>query len=76
MTYVPVMVYSSLCAEIAPDIFYMSDDGLAYVRSVGDSGLVPGTTEPRHKMGGESGLVKVPDSLLEDVIESAAECPG
>ena len=66
-----------LCAEICPEIFYMHDDGLAYVKSVDDrTGLIPGTQIPKHKMGGEDGLVDIPRSLEDACIESAEECPG
>ena len=58
-----------LCEEIAPDVFFGHDDGLFYVREVG----APIPKEPTYRMG-ES--VKVPDHLLEVVIEAAEECPG
>ena len=58
-----------LCEEIAPDVFFGHDDGLFYVREVG----TPVPKETTHRMG-ES--VKVPDHLLEVVIEAAEECPG
>ena len=62
-----------LCAEICPDIFFMHDDGLAYVKEVSDkTGLVAG--EPKLKMG--HGMANVPEDLLDAVIESAEECPG
>lgn len=60
-----------LCVEICPKIFYMSDDGLAYVKEVDEAGDVK---NPRLKMG--EGLAEVPDDLLDAVIESAEECPG
>ena len=56
-----------LCAEIAPDVFVMLDDGLAYVKE-GEQVF----DDP----GGVHGLAVVPDGLLADVIESAEECPG
>lgn len=55
-----------LCAEIAPDVFVMEDDGLAYV--VEDGRMVG--------HGGPDALAGVPDELGEDVIEAAEECPG
>lgn len=66
-----------LCAEICPELFIMADDGLAYVKEVNDkTGMTPGTTIPKHKMGGDDGLVFVPDNLIDSAIESAEECPG
>lgn len=61
-----------ICAEIASDVFFMHSDGLAYVRTVGTSGMTG--PEPTLKMG--DGLAEVPDDLLDAVIESAEECPG
>lgn len=64
-----------LCVEICPEIFFMHDDGLAYVKSEFDpSGMQ--NEMPKHRMGGEDGLVSFEDRLLESVIESAEECPG
>ena len=56
-----------LCEEIAPDVFTLLDDGLAYVK---ESGKV--FSDP----GGAEGLANVPGALEEAVIESAEECPG
>lgn len=66
-----------LCAEIAPDVFAMHADGLAYVKEVswpnlfGPSGS--GST-PALKMS--EGMAEVPESHLEDVITAAEDCPG
>lgn len=55
----------------------MADDGLAYVKASNDkTGLVPGTKVPKHKMGGDDGLVDIPNKLLESCIEASEECPG
>ena len=56
-----------ICVEIAPAIFTLLDDGLAYVKD--GSGV---KSEP----GGPQGLVALSDGELETVIESAEECPG
>ncbi len=56
-----------LCEEIAPDVFVLLDDGLAYVKD-GDDVL----SSP----GGAESLAPVSDDQLEAVIESAEECPG
>ena len=56
-----------LCTEIAPDVFAMHDDGLAYVLKDGKM-----LTDP----GGAQSVTAVPDDMLEEVIESAEECPG
>ena len=56
-----------LCAEIAPDVFIMRDDGLAYVQEDGHVFDNP---------GGPHGLASFSEELLDAVIESAEECPG
>ena len=56
-----------LCEEIAPDVFTLLDDGLAYVKE-GDKVL--------HNPGGAEALAPVPDGMEEATIESAEECPG
>ncbi len=56
-----------LCEEIAPDVFTLLDDGLAYVKE-GDKVL----SEP----GGAEALAGIPDAMLDSVVEAAEECPG
>ena len=56
-----------LCEEIAPDVFTLLDDGLAYVVEDGNVFSDP---------GGPDGLAAVPAGQEEAVIESAEECPG
>ena len=56
-----------LCEEIAPAVFTLLDDGLAYVK---EGAKV--YSEP----GGAEGLANIPDGMLDAVIESAEECPG
>src|SRR3954467_8834993 len=56
-----------LCEEIAPDVFTLLDDGLAYVKE-GDKVF----SNP----GGAEGLANIPDGQLDAVVESAEECPG
>ena len=66
-----------ICAEIAPSIFEMDDDGLAYVKEANwPNRFGPGGsgTEPALKMN--AGTAGVPDDKLNDVIEAAEECPG
>jgi ferredoxin len=66
-----------LCAEIAPDVFQMHDDGLAYVKEVGWPNLLGPTGKgsgPALQMA--TGTADVPDRLLEDVIQAAEDCPG
>lgn len=60
-----------LCEEICPDIFFAGDDGLFYVKDVGE---VANPANPRLRMA--TGLADVPDRMLNDVIDAAEECPG
>lgn len=54
-----------LCAEIAPEIFTMLDDGLAYVRGAG-----------KVVLHGSEGTRDLLEAELPGAIESAEECPG
>ena len=56
-----------LCEEIAPDVFTLLDDGLAYVKEGAKVFSDP---------GGAEGLANVPAGQEEATIESAEECPG
>ncbi|NNN13227.1 MAG: ferredoxin [Acidimicrobiaceae bacterium] len=56
-----------LCEEIAPAVFTLLDDGLAYVKD-GASVL----SEP----GGSAQMADVPDDLQDAVVEASEECPG
>ena len=56
-----------LCEEIAPEVFTLLDDGLAYVK---DGGKV--LSDP----GGVEGIAVVPPGQEDGTIESAEECPG
>jgi ferredoxin len=66
-----------ICTEIAPSLFEMDDDGLAYVKErawpnrFGPSGA---GDRPALQMG--EGTAEVPDNLLDETIEAAEECPG
>ena len=56
-----------LCEEIAPEVFTLLDDGLAYVKE-GD--------EVKSNPGGAEGVAQVPTDLEASVTEAAEECPG
>jgi ferredoxin len=56
-----------LCEEIAPDVFTLLDDGLAYVKEGGKVFSDP---------GGVEGLAVVPAGQEDGTIECAEECPG
>jgi ferredoxin len=56
-----------LCEEIAPAVFTLLDDGLAYVKQGDDV-----KSEP----GGTAGVAVVAEGLEDAVTEAAEECPG
>src|SRR5262245_17166954 len=60
-----------LCEEIAPDVFTLLDDGLAYVR---EGATIYATAKGNPQ--GADGMANIPDGQLDAVIESAEECPG
>ncbi len=60
-----------LCEEIAPDVFTLLDDGLAYVR---EKDKIFATAKGNAQ--GAEGMAVFADSQLDGVIESAEECPG
>ena len=60
-----------LCEEIAPSVFTLLDDGLAYVKEA-DKVFADANGNPQ----GAEGLANVPAGQEEAVIESAEECPG
>lgn len=66
-----------LCAEIAPDVFVMHSDGLAYVKDVSWPNLYgPSGTGTKPALEMAAGTADVPDRLLDDVITAAEDCPG
>jgi ferredoxin len=60
-----------LCEEIAPDVFVLLGDGLAYVRE-GDTIYA----EERGQPQGAGGIAVVPARDEDLAIEAAEECPG
>ena len=60
-----------LCEEIAPEVFTLLDDGLAYVRE-GDKIFAEAEGNPQ----AAAGMANIPAGQEEAVIESAEECPG
>lgn len=60
-----------LCEEIAPDVFVLLDDGLAYVRE-GSTIYAAAQGQPQ----GTQGVAQVPSGQEEITVEAAEECPG
>ena len=55
-----------LCEEIAPDVFVLLDDGLAYVR---EGATIYAASEGNPE--GADGLAAFPDDQLDGVVEAA-----
>lgn len=65
-----------LCAELAPDVFAMHTDGLAYVKDPSWPNLMGPNGKgdsPKLQM---TQTANFPDSMLDDVIQAAEDCPG
>ncbi len=60
-----------LCEEIAPDVFVLLDDGLAYVR---DNGKIYAAAKGNPQ--GAAGVALVRAGQEDITVESAEECPG
>ena len=56
-----------LCAEVAPLVFTLLEDGLAYVKE---------GAEVMNDPGSSTGTANVPTELEDDVTEACQECPG
>jgi ferredoxin len=56
-----------ICAEIAPAVFILLDDNLAYVKD---------NDQVRSDPGGAAGMAFVPDDMEDAVAQAAEECPG
>ncbi|GHG67493.1 ferredoxin [Streptomyces griseocarneus] len=54
-----------ICAQYAPEVFELDIDGLAYVKSADDELLQD-----------KGATTRVPLPLINDVRDSAVECPG
>ena len=69
-----------ICEEIAPDVFLGRDDGLWVVKEeashFGSSILFDGVEGDGHGPEGSRGVARIPDGMIEDVVEAATECPG
>ncbi len=69
-----------ICEEIAPAVFTARDDGLWVVKEeaeyFGKTIVFDGAEGDGHGPDGARGVARVPDELIDDVIEAAEECPG
>jgi len=68
------------CAQIAPDVFHGRDDGTWAVKEdaahFGQTIVFDGGPGPGHGPEGFEGRARVPDNMIDLVVEAAEECPG
>ena len=68
------------CSQIAPDVFQARDDGTWAVMEAaahfGAMVIFDGLTGDGHGPDGFQGQARVPDHLVDLVIEAAEECPA
>lgn len=68
------------CAQIVPQVFHPRPDGIWAVkedqRFFGQTVIFDGENGPGHGPDGYQGRARVPDSLFDQVVEAAEECPA
>ena len=68
------------CSQVAPDVFHARGDGTWAVKEeaahFGETVIFDGSSAPGHGPDGYGGKARIPDGMLEVVIEAAEECPG
>lgn len=64
-----------LCEEICPQLFFMGDDGLAYVKEA-DWSDAETKVDGEPRLQGSSGCASIPAELLDAAVEAAEDCPG
>ncbi len=68
------------CSQIAPDVFHPRSDGTWAVKEdsahFGETVIFDGGDSAGHGPEGFEGRARIPEQLLDLVIEAAEECPG
>lgn len=68
------------CSQIAPEVFHQRNDGTWAVKEesshFGKTVIFDGSSGPGHGPEGYAGRARIPEVLLESVIEATEECPG
>ncbi len=68
------------CEQIAPEVFSAHDDGTWVVKEdaafFGVNTVFDGGDGPGHGPSGPSGIARVPEPLIESIIDAAEQCPG
>ncbi|MEA1901927.1 MAG: ferredoxin [Actinomycetota bacterium] len=68
------------CEQVAPEVFEERADGLWVVREdeahFSTTTVFDGRQATGHGPAGVNGLARVPETLIEQVLDAAEECPG
>jgi ferredoxin len=68
------------CSQIAPEVFHQRSDGTWAVKEdsshFGETVIFDGSSGPGHGPEGIHGRARIPEELIESVIDAAEECPG
>lgn len=68
------------CEQIAPEVFYPRGDGTWVVKEdasfFGASVFFDGVAAPGHGPAGSNGTARIPEQLLDAVVDAAEQCPG
>ena len=68
------------CSQIAPEVFHQRNDGTWAVKEAasyfGEAVVFDGSSDPGHGPDGMEGRARIPQVLLDSVIEAADECPA
>ena len=68
------------CSQIAPAVFVERHDGTWAVKEeetfFGATTVFDGLERPGHGPEGIEGRARIPEGLIENVVDAAEECPG
>lgn len=68
------------CAQLVPEVFHQRNDGTWAVKEdafhFGETVVFDGSSDPGHGPDGPEGKARIPQLLVESVIEAAEECPA
>ena len=64
------------CADICPGVFFLHDDGNAYLSYVKEPGTSGFAADGSPTLRRASGVANVPPTLEDSVLEAAEFCPG
>jgi len=76
----PECMGAGTCEQIAPQVFHPREDGVWAVKEdpsyFGRMTVFDGLDQPGHGPDGSAGKARVPDALVDFVLEAMEECPA